>query len=107
MDTQNQHKEHWLNLIIDRLTGTISEDSDLCLQEWIHASDENSRYFKNMELLWHSMEVVHVNPAKRNAMVVKNEKRFLKQKRNALKNPDYSHHPVKTQASFKRLLKAV
>ena len=59
MDTQNQHKEHWLNLIIDRLTGTISEDSDLCLQEWIHASDENSRYFKNMELLWHSMEVVH------------------------------------------------
>lgn len=49
----------------------------------------------------------HVNPAKRNAMVVKNEKRFLKQKRNALKNPDYSHHPVKTQASFKRLLKAV
>lgn len=57
MDTQNQHKEHWLNLIIDRLTGTISEDSDLCLQEWIHASDENSRYFKNMELLWHSMEL--------------------------------------------------
>ena len=48
-----------------------------------------------------------VNPAKRNAMVVKNEKRFLKQKRNALKNPGYSHHPVKTQASFKRLLKAV
>ena len=59
MDTQNQHKEHWLNLIIARLTGTISEASDLCLQEWIHASDENSRYFKNMELLWHSMEVVH------------------------------------------------
>ena len=48
-----------------------------------------------------------INPAKRNAMVVKNEKRFLKQKRNALKNPGYSHHPVKTQASFKRLLKAV
>lgn len=48
-----------------------------------------------------------VNPAKRNAMVVKNEKRFLKQKRNALKNPGYSRHPVKTQASFKRLLKAV
>lgn len=48
-----------------------------------------------------------LNPAKRNAMVVKNEKRFLKQKRNALKNPGYSRHPVKTQASFKRLLKAV
>lgn len=48
-----------------------------------------------------------INPAKRKAMVVKNEKRFLKQKRNALKNPGYSRHPVKTQASFKRLLKAV
>ena len=59
MDTQNQHKEYWLNLIIDRLTGMISEDSDLCLQEWIHASDENYRYFKNMEQLWNSMEVVH------------------------------------------------
>lgn len=52
-------------------------------------------------------ENVNVNPAKRKAMAVKNEKRFLKQKRNALKNPGYSHHPVKTQASFKRLLKAV
>jgi len=48
-----------------------------------------------------------LNPAKRKAMAVKNEKRFLKQKRNALKNPGYSRHPVKTQASFKRLLKAV
>lgn len=51
--------------------------------------------------------MIRVNPAKRKAMAVKNEKRFLKQKRNALKNPGYSHHPVKTQASFKRLLKAV
>ena len=51
-------------------------------------------------------EFMHgVNPAKRKAKAVKNEKRFLKQKRNALKNPGYSHHPVKTQASFKRLLK--
>lgn len=53
------------------------------------------------------VQLQEVNPAKRNAMVVKNEKRFLKQKRNALKNPGYSRHPVKTQASFKRLLKAV
>lgn len=52
-------------------------------------------------------QTVFINPAKRKAMAVKNEKRFLKQKRNALKNPGYSHHPVKTQASFKRLLKAV
>lgn len=48
-----------------------------------------------------------INPAKRKAMAVKNEKRFLKQKRNALKNPGYSRHPVNKKASFKRLLKAV
>lgn len=63
---------------------------------------------KRMEIsASHSLKLSYLNPAKRNAMVVKNEKRFLKQKRNALKNPGYSRHPVKTQASFKRLLKAV
>lgn len=58
-------------------------------------------------LIGKATSVFDLNPAKRKAMAVKNEKRFLKQKRNALKNPGYSHHPVKTQASFKRLLKAV
>lgn len=61
------------------------------------SSGSNRRYFR----------LTGINPAKRKAMAVKNEKRFLKQKRNALKNPGYSRHPVKTQASFKRLLKAV
>ena len=58
MDTQNQNKEYWLNLIIDRLTGTISEKSDLCLQEWMLVSEENIQYFKNMQKIWESMEVV-------------------------------------------------
>lgn len=61
-----------------------------------------------LENIFKRNEIAEVlNPAKRKAMAVKNEKRFLKQKRNALKNPGYSRHPVKTQASFKRLLKAV
>lgn len=58
------------------------------------------------EILW-----VNVNPAKRKAMVAKNEKRFLKQKRNVLQKSESlsfrSDYPVKIQASFKRLLKAV
>lgn len=61
----------------------------------------------NLKRYFIFVEQTQLNPAKRKAMAVKNEKRFLKQKRNALKNPGYSHHPVKTQASFKRLLKAV
>lgn len=68
------------------------------------ALQERNRLLHN---IYKYLPVGIVNPAKRKAMAVKNEKRFLKQKRNALKNPGYSHHPVKTQASFKRLLKAV
>lgn len=53
----------------------------------------------------------YINPAKRKAMVAKNEKRFLKQKRNVLQKSESlsfrSDYPVKIQASFKRLLKAV
>lgn len=53
----------------------------------------------------------NINPAKRKAMVAKNEKRFLKQKRNVLQKSESlsfrSDYPVKIQASFKRLLKAV
>ena len=52
-----------------------------------------------------------LNPAKRKAMVAKNEKRFLKQKRNVLQKSESlsfrSDYPVKIQASFKRHLKAV
>lgn len=55
--------------------------------------------------------VFQLNPAKRKAMVAKNEKRFLKQKRNVLQKSESlsfrSDYPVKIQASFKRLLKAV
>ncbi len=58
-----------------------------------------------------SVNSVMVNPAKRKAMVAKNEKRFLKQKRNVLQKSESlsfrSDYPVKIQASFKRLLKAV
>ena len=53
----------------------------------------------------------YLNPAKRKAMAVKNEKRFLSQKRNVLQKsllfPFRLDYPVKIQASFKRFLKAV
>lgn len=79
----------------------LPEGDGICLLEWMVRS--------RMEIPFIVMTdyACYVNPAKRKAMAVKNEKRFLKQKRNALKNPGYSRHPVKTQASFKRLLKAV
>lgn len=58
MDTHNQNKEYWLNQIIDRLTGAISESSDKCLEEWICSSDENALYFESIQKVWKSMEAI-------------------------------------------------
>lgn len=73
----------------------------------VNVGDTAAILIPSAQKIIHFVNLALINPAKRKAMAVKNEKRFLKQKRNALKNPGYSHHPVKTQASFKRLLKAV
>jgi len=52
-----------------------------------------------------------VNPAKRNAMAVKNEMRFSLQKRNVLQKSRLQSfrlsYPVEIQVSFKRLLKTI
>lgn len=59
MDTQKQQREYWLNFIIDRLTKSISAESDLRLQQWIQMSDENALYYKRMEQLWDAMDIVN------------------------------------------------
>lgn len=68
-------------------------------------------YFRQGNIWGGENDTVYLNPAKRKAMVAKNEKRFLKQKRNVLQKSESlsfrSDYPVKIQASFKRLLKAV
>ena len=56
--------------------------------------------------------IIHVlNPAKRNAIAVKNEMRFSLQKRNVLQKSRLQSfrlsYPVEIQVSFKRLLKTI
>lgn len=52
-----------------------------------------------------------LNPAKRNAIAVKNEMRFSLQKRNVLQKSRLQSfrlsYPVEIQVSFKRLLKTI
>lgn len=83
----------------------IGETTNICNRINQHWNNPKRKKLKSIHIIHNP--AFNINPAKRKAMAVKNEKRFLKQKRNALKNPGYSRHPVKTQASFKRLLKAV
>ena len=85
----------------------LNADERLDFLKQVESDNELKKQFIKFKNTYALLSFSDVNPAKRKAMAVKNEKRFLKQKRNALKNPGYSHHPVKTQASFKRLLKAV
>ncbi len=58
MKTDEQHKEHWLNLIIDRLTGSISEEAEISLREWTDASEENKQYAEKIEQLWESLDII-------------------------------------------------
>lgn len=57
MNIYDQHKEYWLTLIIDRLTGSTSDESDLQLQQWIEASEENKLYFESLQKLWESLDL--------------------------------------------------
>lgn len=58
MNTQKQNKEYWLNLIIDKLTGSISDEALCQLKEWQAASDENRLYVENLSKLWESLDLV-------------------------------------------------
>lgn len=57
MDLQNQHKDFWLNLIIDKLTGSLSEDAALQLENWLAASEENKVCFEKLSQIWNSLEL--------------------------------------------------
>ena len=60
---------------------------------------------------WYTIEQIQINPAKRNAIAVKNEMRFSLQKRNVLQKSRLQSfrlsYPVEIQVSFKRLLKTI
>ena len=56
---QTLHKDFWLNLIIDKFTGSISDEANLQLQNWLDASEENKQYFDRINQLWNSLDLVH------------------------------------------------
>lgn len=50
--------KYWFNLIIDSLTGNISEESRLELDKWLTLSDYNRAYFIEIRKVWKSMEII-------------------------------------------------
>lgn len=114
-DTNARSKSIYVDRFIELVNHSFKQDHSirsyadrLCITpNYLNEIVKNATGISAKQYILNKILIESINPAKRNAMVVKNEKRFLKQKRNALKNPGYSRHPVKTQASFKRLLKAV
>lgn len=89
----------------------LNADERLDFLKQVESDNELKKQFIKFKNTYALLSFSDVNPAKRKAMVAKNEKRFLKQKRNVLQKSESlsfrSDYPVKIQASFKRLLKAV
>lgn len=45
---------YWNDLIIDTLNGSITEEGQTELNNWLSVSDVNRRYFKQLKEIWHS-----------------------------------------------------
>lgn len=58
MKRQIQNKEYWDILIIDCLSGNISEEGHRLFNDWLEESEENRAYFNQMKELWDSSGVL-------------------------------------------------
>ncbi|MBB4036800.1 ferric-dicitrate binding protein FerR (iron transport regulator) [Dysgonomonas hofstadii] len=52
------NEEYWLGLIVDYLSGTISEEDKLLLDNWMDVSQENKDFFEQVKMIYYSVEVV-------------------------------------------------
>ncbi len=57
MDIQNQDKEYWFNLVVDHLTGSISDENRLLLAGWRNSSKENEQQFVEIQKMWQMLSV--------------------------------------------------
>lgn len=62
MNQENQQKDYWLSLIVDYLTGSISESSRIELEDWVSVSDDNRKYFEEMKEVWAASGLVNDDP---------------------------------------------
>jgi len=53
-----KNEEYWLGLIVDYLSGAISEDNKLILDGWIASSEKNADLFRQAKIIYDSLEVV-------------------------------------------------
>lgn len=58
MKNATDNEEYWLELILDYLSGSISGEDKHLLEDWLSASQENTKYFKKIKIIFDSFEVL-------------------------------------------------
>ena len=54
MNIQIQNKEYWDNLIIDYLSGNITDKDQIILNKWLSESDKHHLYYESLKDIWNS-----------------------------------------------------
>lgn len=54
-------KDYWTLLVIDSLTGSLTDNTTQELNVWIAASEENRLYYEEMKRTWESLHVLEAN----------------------------------------------
>ncbi len=52
-----ENKEHWDNLIVAYLNGTINDEDKLALDGWVSYDSGNQSYFHEIEQLWYLLDI--------------------------------------------------
>lgn len=98
-----------VNKVHDLLARENTPDADASF--FVKSEKQMRKIYLRDILFVEALENYVINPAKRNAIAVKNEMRFSLQKRNVLQKSRLQSfrlsYPVEIQVSFKRLLKTI
>ena len=58
---EQNNSDQWIALIIDQLTGVVSDENRALLVEWRTMSDENERFFIEMQKMWDVLKLSNGN----------------------------------------------
>lgn len=59
MDTNKQHNNDWLSVIVDDLSNNISPSAKEKLEEWLLSSEDNQKYYNELKETWQTIDVIH------------------------------------------------
>lgn len=59
MDTNKQHNNDWLSVIVDDLSNNISPSAKEKLEEWLLSSEDNQKYYDELKETWQTIDIIH------------------------------------------------